>query len=105
MSSSITPVVTWSPTYASNSDQRVNWNGSPAVGSCWNISARFEAYPVSTPAQIGEEADSAWRCGYWFSSDDSTGITRDRSGIPTCTCTPQISICRPHHWVRLISSA
>src|SRR6476469_6552217 len=25
--------------------------------------------------------------------------------MPTCTCTPQISICRPHHWVRLISSA
>src|SRR6188472_349891 len=25
--------------------------------------------------------------------------------MPTCTCTPQISIWRPHHWVRLISSA
>src|ERR1700737_275970 len=24
--------------------------------------------------------------------------------IPTCTWTPQISICLPHHWVRLISS-
>ena len=28
-----------------------------------------------------------------------------RSGSPTWTCTPQISICRPHHWVRLISSS
>ena len=105
LSSSTTPVVSSSPTNASNSDHVVNWNGSPAVGSCWNISARFEAYPVSTPAQIGEDADSAWRCGNWLSSDDSTGITRSRSGMPTCTCTPQISICRPHHWVRLISSA
>ena len=60
---------------------------------------------MSTPAQIGEEADSAWRCGYVVSSADSTGITRYFSGIPTCTCTPQISICRPHHWVRLISSS
>ena len=64
MSSSITPVVSWSPTYASNSAHVANWNGSPAVGSCWNISARLDAYPVSTPAQIGEDADSAWRCGY-----------------------------------------
>ena len=43
VSSSITPVVTWSPTYDSNSAHVVNWNGSPAVGSCWNISARLEA--------------------------------------------------------------
>ena len=42
-SSSITPVVTRSSAYDSNSAQVANWNGSPAVGSCWNISARFEA--------------------------------------------------------------
>ena len=41
--SSITPVVSWSPANASNSAQVWNWNGSPAVGSCWNISARLEA--------------------------------------------------------------
>src|ERR1700749_4057348 len=33
------------------------------------------------------------------------GITLFGDEIPTCTCTPQISIWRPHHWVRLISSA
>ena len=43
LSSSITPVVSWSWAYDSNSDQCSNWNGSPAVGSCWNISARLEA--------------------------------------------------------------
>ena len=42
-SSSITPVVIRSWTYDSNSAQVGNWNGSPAVGSCWNISARFDA--------------------------------------------------------------
>ena len=41
--SSITPVTVSSWTNASNSDQRSNWNGRPAVGSCWNISARLEA--------------------------------------------------------------
>ena len=60
---------------------------------------------MSVPAQIGEEADSASRCGYWLSSEDSTGITRSCSGRPTWTWTPQISIWRPHHWVRLISSS
>ena len=60
---------------------------------------------MSVPAQIGEEAESAWRCGYDDSNPPITGITRSRSGIPTCTCTPQISIWRPHHWVRLISSS
>src|ERR1700712_494514 len=33
------------------------------------------------------------------------GITLCAEDTPTCTCTPQISICRPHHCVRLISSA
>ena len=28
---------------ASNSAQVSNWNGSPAVGSCWNIIARLLA--------------------------------------------------------------
>ena len=60
---------------------------------------------MSVPAHIGEEAESACRWGNVLSSDDSTGITRSTAGIPTCTCTPQISICRPHHWVRLISSS
>src|ERR1700686_3073697 len=32
-------------------------------------------------------------------------ITLCADEIPTCTCTPQINICLPHHWVRLISSA
>src|ERR1700757_5544220 len=32
-------------------------------------------------------------------------ITLWADEMPTCTCTPQISICRPHHWVRLINSA
>ncbi len=27
----------------SSSSHVPNWNGSPAVGSCWNISARFDA--------------------------------------------------------------
>ena len=27
------------------------------MGSCWNIRARLEAYPVSVPAQIGDDAD------------------------------------------------
>jgi hypothetical protein len=40
---SMTPVVIWSPMQASNSDHSRNWNGSPAVGSCWNIRARLEA--------------------------------------------------------------
>ena len=42
-STSITPVVKWSSANASNSSQVWKWNGSPAVGSCWNISARFDA--------------------------------------------------------------
>ena len=42
-SSSITPVVIWSCANDSNCPQVSNWNGSPAVGSCWNISARLEA--------------------------------------------------------------
>ena len=33
------------------------------------------------------------------------GITLCADETPTWTCTPQISIWRPHHWVRLISSA
>src|SRR5262245_51112271 len=32
-------------------------------------------------------------------------ITLCAEEIPTCTCTPQINIWRPHHWVRLMSSA
>ena len=40
---SITPVVQRSPTYPSNSRHEPNWNGSPAVGSCWNIIARLLA--------------------------------------------------------------
>ena len=60
---------------------------------------------MSVPAHTGDEADSAWRWGYVVSSADRTGITRSCSGRPTCTCTPQMSICRPHHWVRLISSS
>ena len=43
LSSSMTPVVIWSSTKASNSAQFSNWNGSPAVGSCWNIIARLLA--------------------------------------------------------------
>ena len=60
---------------------------------------------MSVPAHRGDDAESACRCGNVLSSEDSTGITRSTSGIPTCTWTPQISIWRPHHWVRLISSA
>jgi len=39
----MTPVVSWSEANRSNSAQVSNWKGSPAVGSCWNISARLEA--------------------------------------------------------------
>ncbi len=60
---------------------------------------------MSCPAQTGELAERASRWGYVVSIDDSTGITRSRSGMPTWTWTPQISIWRPHHWVRLISSS
>ena len=41
--SSTTPVVSWSWANASYSAQVANWNGSPAVGSCWNIRARLDA--------------------------------------------------------------
>jgi hypothetical protein len=37
----------------------VNSGGNPAVGSCWNISARLEAYPVFSPDQNGLDALSA----------------------------------------------
>ena len=57
------PVVRWSSTHFSKSAQVSNANGSPAVGSCWNISARLEAYPVSWPAQNGELDESASRWG------------------------------------------
>jgi hypothetical protein len=57
------PVVVWSSMHFSNSAHVSNANGNPAVGSCWNISARLEAYPVSCPAQIGELAESASRWG------------------------------------------
>ena len=39
----MTPVVIWSSTNDSYSAQVSKQNGSPAVGSCWNISARLEA--------------------------------------------------------------
>ena len=42
---------------------RLELERQPAVGSCWNIIARLLAYPVSSPAQNGEDADSASRCG------------------------------------------
>jgi hypothetical protein len=41
LNSLITPVASMSPTYASNCGQVSNWNGSPAVGNCWNIRAQF----------------------------------------------------------------
>ena len=74
------------------------------MGSCWNIIARLLAYPVSVRAQIGEEAESACRWGYHLSRLETIGITWSR-GTPTCTWTPQMSIWRPHHWVRAISSS
>ena len=77
------PVVIWSPTNFSNSLHRWNWNGRPAVGNCWNIIARLLAYPVSCPDHIGDDADSASRWGYWFSSDDTIGKTLSRWLIPT----------------------
>ena len=40
---SMIPVVVWSPMQVSNSAQVSKVNGRPAVGSCWNISARLEA--------------------------------------------------------------
>ena len=58
------PVFFWSWTKPSNSAHFWNWNGSPAVGSCWNIIARLLAYPVSSPTHHGDDADSASRCGY-----------------------------------------
>ncbi len=61
---SMMPVFFWSWTKRSKCDQRWKWNGSPAVGSCWNSSARLLAYPVSAPSQYGDDADSASRCGY-----------------------------------------
>ena len=42
-SDSITPVVIWSPMQDSYSPHVSKVNGRPAVGSCWNIIARFEA--------------------------------------------------------------
>ncbi|SLH59510.1 Uncharacterised protein [Mycobacteroides abscessus subsp. abscessus] len=66
---------------------------------------RLLAYPVSDPAHIGEEADSASRCGKVVSNEFRIGKTFSRCETPTCTCTPQIIICLPHHWVRSISSS
>ena len=40
---SMTPVVAWSAMQCSNSSHVSNVNGSPAVGSCWNICERLEA--------------------------------------------------------------
>jgi hypothetical protein len=40
---SMTPVRISSSTNDSYSSQVWNWNGSPAVGSCWNIIARLLA--------------------------------------------------------------
>ncbi len=40
---SMTPVTSMSSTYSSNSPHAPNWNGRPAVGSCWNICARLLA--------------------------------------------------------------
>jgi hypothetical protein len=37
------PVVVWSAMHFSNSDHVSKANGSPAVGSCWNIRARLDA--------------------------------------------------------------
>ena len=102
---SITPVVFWSSTKRSNCDHRSNWKGSPAVGSCWNSSARFEAYPVSVPSQYGEEPARACRCGDCSSREFRIGSTLSTWVIPTWTCTPQMSIWRPQYWVRSTSSA
>ncbi len=76
-----------------------------AVGRCWNMSARLLSYPVSVPDHIGVDGDSASRCGYVSSSEFRIGKTLSWCDTPTCTCTPQISICLPHHWVRSISSS
>ncbi len=40
---SMIPVVVWSAMQLSNSSHVSKANGRPAVGSCWNISARLEA--------------------------------------------------------------
>ena len=40
---SMMPVFFWSCTKPSHSAQVWKWNGRPAVGSCWNIIARFDA--------------------------------------------------------------
>ena len=34
-----------------------------------------------------------------------SGHTFAADRMPTCTCTPKITICRPHHWVRSIRVA
>ena len=39
----MTPVRRFAATNSSYSAQLSNWNGSPAVGSCWNIIARLLA--------------------------------------------------------------
>ncbi len=85
---SMTPVCSMSATYPSSSSHVANWNGSPAVGSCWNMSARFDAYPVSLPPQNGELAESDCRCANVVSIARWTGSTLARSSTPTCTCTP-----------------
>ena len=60
---SMTPVCSMSAAIDSYSAHSPNCGGSPAVGSCWNIRARFEAYPVVSPAQKGLDALNAWKCG------------------------------------------
>lgn len=66
------------------------------MGGCWYIIARLLAYPVSVLAQIGEDAEGARRWGNWLRSEEMIGKTCSRCFTPTCTWTPQISICRPH---------
>jgi hypothetical protein len=69
------------------------------------MSARFEAYPVSSPTQKGLEAVRAWKWGSQVSSPLRIGSTLSRESIPTCTWTPQIIIWRPHQRVRSIRVA
>ena len=63
------------------------------------------AFPTLAKVEIGDDADSANRCGYCSSNELRMGKTLSGEDTPTWTCTPQMSICRPHHWVRAMSSS
>ena len=59
---------------------------------------------MSSPFQAGDDADRASMCGRLTSNALMMGQTRSADRTPTWTWMPQMIICRPHHWVRLMIS-